>query len=97
MPGRPGGPVGCGAAGAIAAAFGAPVTGPCMAFEPIIGSYTFANFAPRHRERESGLTCGKGAGEVEPLALMRGIGTPVLSARACAAAQHSSAGWSGSP
>src|SRR5215218_7227061 len=35
--------VGCGAAGAIAAAFGAPLTG---AFELIIGSYTIANLAP---------------------------------------------------
>src|SRR4051812_13496550 len=32
--------VGCGAAGAIAAAFGAPVTGAFYAFELILGSYT---------------------------------------------------------
>src|SRR3954467_2481134 len=38
--------VGCGAAGAIAAAFGAPVTGAFYAFELIIGSYTIANLAP---------------------------------------------------
>jgi CIC family chloride channel protein len=38
--------VGCGAAGAIAAAFDAPISGAFYAFELIIGSYTLANVAP---------------------------------------------------
>ncbi len=38
--------VGCGAASAIAAAFGAPLTGAFYAFELIIGTYTTATLAP---------------------------------------------------
>ncbi|WP_062763392.1 chloride channel protein [Falsirhodobacter sp. alg1] len=38
--------VGCGSAGAIAAAFGAPLTGAFYAFELIIGSYTTVSLAP---------------------------------------------------
>ena len=38
--------VGCGAAGAIAAAFNAPLTGAFYAFELIIGSYTLQALAP---------------------------------------------------
>lgn len=38
--------VGCGAGGAIAAAFGAPLTGAFYAFEIIIGVYSVANVAP---------------------------------------------------
>ena len=38
--------VGCGAAGAISAAFGAPLTGAFYAFELIIGAYTLGNAAP---------------------------------------------------
>jgi CIC family chloride channel protein len=38
--------VGAGAGAAIAAAFGAPLTGAFYAFEVIIGSYTVANIAP---------------------------------------------------
>jgi chloride channel protein, CIC family len=38
--------VGCGAAAAIAAAFGAPLTGAFYAFELIIGAYTAASLAP---------------------------------------------------
>jgi CIC family chloride channel protein len=38
--------VGCGAAGAIAAAFNAPLTGAFYAFELIIGAYTFQTLAP---------------------------------------------------
>lgn len=38
--------VGCGAAGAIAAAFGAPLTGAFYAFELIIGTYTISTLAP---------------------------------------------------
>ncbi|TXH32035.1 MAG: chloride channel protein [Rhodospirillaceae bacterium] len=38
--------VGCGAAGAIAAAFNAPLAGAFYAFELVIGSYTLATLAP---------------------------------------------------
>jgi len=38
--------VGCGSAGAIAAAFGGPLTGAFYAFELIIGVYSVANVAP---------------------------------------------------
>ncbi|WP_043835794.1 chloride channel protein [Muricoccus aerilatus] len=38
--------VGCGAAGAIAAAFDAPLTGAFYAFELVIGTYTIASLAP---------------------------------------------------
>lgn len=38
--------VGCGAGGAIAAAFGAPLTGAFYGFELIIGIYSMANVAP---------------------------------------------------
>src|SRR3954471_8526035 len=38
--------VGCGAAGAIAGAFGAPLAGAFYAFELVIGSYSVANLAP---------------------------------------------------
>ncbi len=38
--------VGCGAAGAIAAAFNAPLTGAFYGFELVIGTYTLANLAP---------------------------------------------------
>ena len=38
--------VGCGAAAAIAAAFGAPLTGAFYAFELIIGTYTISTLAP---------------------------------------------------
>jgi len=38
--------VGCGAAGAMAAAFGAPLTGAFYAFELVIGAYSLGNAAP---------------------------------------------------
>ncbi len=38
--------VGCGAAGAIAAAFNAPLTGSFYAFELVIGTYSLMNLAP---------------------------------------------------
>ena len=38
--------VGCGAGGAIGAAFGAPLTGAFYAFELIVGSYSVSNVAP---------------------------------------------------
>src|SRR4051812_19579832 len=71
--------VGCGAAGAIAAAFGAPLTGAFYAFELIIGSYTIANLAPVMASAVAGSLVAGALGGVEPLALLRGIGSPVWS------------------
>src|SRR4051812_41147636 len=71
--------VGCGAAGAIAAAFGAPLTGAFYAFELIVGSYTIANLAPVMASAVAGSLVAGALGGVEPLALMRGIGSPVWS------------------
>ena len=71
--------VGCGAAGAIAAAFGAPLTGAFYAFELIIGSYTIANLAPVMASAVAGSLVASALGGVDPLALLRGIGTPVWS------------------
>src|SRR3954466_7463063 len=71
--------VGCGAAGAIAAAFGAPVTGAFYAFELIIGSYTIANLVPFMASAVAGSLVAGALGGVEALALLRGIGAPVLS------------------
>src|SRR3954465_3433392 len=71
--------VGCGAAGAIAAAFGGPLTGAFYAVELIIGSYTIANLAPVMASAVAGSLIAGALGGVEPLALMRGLGTPVWS------------------
>src|SRR3954465_1727916 len=69
--------VGCGAAGAIAAAFGGPLTGAFYAVELIIGSYTIANLAPVMASAVAGSLVAGALGGVDPLALLRGIGTPV--------------------
>ncbi len=45
--------VGCGAAGAIAAAFNAPLTGAFYAFELVIGTYSLATLAPGGRRPRS--------------------------------------------
>ncbi len=44
--------VGCGAAGAIAAAFNAPLTGAFYAFELVIGTYTLAHAGPGGGRRD---------------------------------------------
>jgi len=54
--------VGCGAAGAIAAAFSAPLTGAFYGFELIIGVYTVANIAPVMTASISGFLVAKGLG-----------------------------------
>ncbi|HWX49095.1 MAG TPA: chloride channel protein [Roseomonas sp.] len=61
--------VGCGAAGAIAAAFQAPLTGAFYAFELVIGTYAIAQLAP--------VVAAAVAGTV--VARMIGGSTPVLS------------------
>lgn len=62
--------VGCGAAGAIAASFGAPLTGAFYAFELVIGSYAIAHLAPVLGAAVAGAA----------VAALVGGGTPVLSA-----------------
>jgi CIC family chloride channel protein len=71
--------VGCGAAGAIAAAFGAPLTGAFYAFELIIGSYTIANLAPVMASAVAGSLVARALGGVDPLTRTGGIGAPGLT------------------
>jgi chloride channel protein, CIC family len=54
--------VGCGSAGAIAAAFGAPLTGAFYAFELIIGTYTPSGLAPIMAAAISGALVARGLG-----------------------------------
>ncbi len=54
--------VGCGAAGAIAAAFGAPLTGAFYAFEIIVGIYTIVGLAPIVAASISGLLVAQSLG-----------------------------------
>lgn len=54
--------VGAGAGAAIAAAFGAPLTGAFYAFEIIIGAYTVANIAPVAAAALAGVLVAKGLG-----------------------------------
>ena len=57
--------VGCGAAGAIGAAFGAPLTGAFYAFELIVGAYSVSNVAPILAASLAGvLTARRRAGSV---------------------------------
>ena len=54
--------VGCGSAGAIGAAFGAPLTGAFYAFELIIGTYTPFGLAPIVAASISGVLVARGLG-----------------------------------
>ena len=81
--------VGCGAAGAIAAAFGAPLTGAFYAFELIIGTYTIANFAPVMASAVAGSLVAGALGGVEPLGPDAWHRNPSLvRLRPCVAARH---------
>lgn len=51
--------VGCGAAGAIGAAFMAPLTGAFYAFELVIGNYTVANVVPVVASALAGTACAR--------------------------------------
>jgi chloride channel protein, CIC family len=70
--------VGCGTAGAIAAAFGAPLTGAFYALELIIGSYTTSSLAPVMAGAIAGSLVARALGGVTPLAYTGGVGTPGL-------------------
>ena len=54
--------VGCGSAGAIAAAFGAPLTGAFYAFELILGTYTPFGLAPIGAAAIGGVLAGRALG-----------------------------------
>jgi len=54
--------VGCGAAGAIAAAFAAPLTGGFYAFELIVGTYSLSNAGPILAAAVAGVLTVKGLG-----------------------------------
>jgi CIC family chloride channel protein len=71
--------VGCGAAGAIAAAFGAPLTGAFYAFELVIGTYAIASLAPVMASAVSGALTAHALGGVHLLAYPGGIGAPAWS------------------
>jgi CIC family chloride channel protein len=68
--------VGCGAAGAIAAAFGGPLTGAFYAFELVIGTYAIAALTPVLAASVAGTIAARTLGGVEPLAEAGGVGTP---------------------
>jgi len=70
--------VGCGAAGAIAAAFGAPVTGAFYAFELVVGTYTISSLGPVLAAAVTGTLVARGVDEVELQAAPLGIGMPEL-------------------
>jgi CIC family chloride channel protein len=59
--------VGCGAAGAIAAAFNAPLTGAFYAFELIIGSYTLQALAPVGVAALTGTLVARAVVEASPI------------------------------
>ncbi|MDQ4061369.1 MAG: chloride channel protein, partial [Pseudomonadota bacterium] len=68
--------VGCGAAGAIAASFGAPLTGAFYAFELVIGTYAIASLAPVMASAVAGSLVARALGGVDPLAQPGGVGAP---------------------
>lgn len=77
--------VGCGAAGAIGAAFGAPLTGAFYAYELIVGTYTPFGLAPIIAASISSVLVVRGLGiqgeiDIGPLASISGITRSDLAA-----------------
>jgi CIC family chloride channel protein len=68
--------VGCGAAGAIGAAFNAPLTGAFYAFELIIGTYAIASLAPVMASAVVGTLAARLIHSLPPLVGAGGIGSP---------------------
>ncbi|PWC30250.1 chloride channel protein [Teichococcus aestuarii] len=68
--------VGCGAAGAIAASFNAPLTGAFYAFELVIGSYAIAHLAPVLGAAVAGTAAGALIGGGTPVLSAAGLGAP---------------------
>jgi len=71
--------VGCGAAGAIAAAFGAPITGAFYAFELVIGTYAISGLAPVMAAAVAGTLSIRLLGEEHAVTVPVGIATPLAS------------------
>ena len=75
--------VGCGAAGAIAAAFSAPLTGAFYGFEVVIGAYSIATAAPVLAAAIAGAVVSQALGgslyhiDIHTLAAIRGVDYPV--------------------
>src|SRR6202171_5188120 len=68
--------VGCGAAGAIAGAFGAPLAGAFYAFELVIGSYSVASLAPVGLAALIGYLVAHASAPLQ-LGLLSGTGSPI--------------------
>ena len=68
--------VGCGAAGAIAAAFDAPLTGAFYAFELVIGTYAVGGLAPVLASAVAGALVAQPFGQIGPQAAAGGVGAP---------------------
>lgn len=68
--------VGCGTAGAIAAAFGAPITGAFYAFELVIGTYAIVALAPVMAAAVAGALVARAFGVAHMLAAPAGIAVP---------------------
>ena len=71
--------VGCGAAGAIGAAFGAPLTGAFYAFELIVGSYSISNVAPILAASLSGVLTARAVRAVTYHITLSAAAPPLLS------------------
>ncbi|WP_375457414.1 chloride channel protein [uncultured Methylobacterium sp.] len=72
--------VGCGSAAAIAAAFGAPLTGAFYAFELIIGTYAIATLAPVVAAALCGSLVARALAEAEPLVALDAMRAVTTSA-----------------
>ena len=84
--------VGCGAAGAIAAAFDAPLTGAFYAFELVIGTYTIAHARPgRRRSAVAGSLVARRAGRRRPLGSRCAAPAPLAATRSSACCSACSA------
>ena len=71
--------VGCGAGGAIGAAFGAPLTGAFYAFELIVGTYSIGNVAPIMAASLAGVLTARAARAVTYHIVLNVAAPPMLS------------------
>jgi chloride channel protein, CIC family len=71
--------VGCGAAGAIAGAFGAPLAGAFYAFELVIGSYSVASLGPVAVAALVGFLVAQQFSTTKPLGIFTGDVVPIFS------------------
>ena len=68
--------VACGAAGAISAAFSAPLAGAFFAFEVVLGAYTVGRAGAGDRQRGDGLA-GDAASDASAFLMVPGVPSPV--------------------